>query len=55
MALRQAHSQGRRSLIERSITGTQFAPHVVDAFFRAFRRGFGERADTERATLEAVG
>jgi len=35
--------------------GTQFAPHVVDAFFRAFRRGFGERADTERAALEAVG
>jgi putative nucleotidyltransferase with HDIG domain len=35
--------------------GTQFAPEVVDALFRVLRRGFGERAGHERATLEAVG
>ncbi len=36
--------------------GTQFAPQVVDAFFRALRRGFGESSAPERApSLEAVG
>jgi HD-GYP domain-containing protein (c-di-GMP phosphodiesterase class II) len=35
--------------------GTQFAPHVVDAFFRVLRRGFVERSGDERAALEAVG
>jgi putative nucleotidyltransferase with HDIG domain len=35
--------------------GTQFAPDVVDAFFRVLRRGFGERGGDERAPLEAVG
>jgi putative nucleotidyltransferase with HDIG domain len=35
--------------------GTQFAPEVVDAFFRALRRGFGERGSAERPSLEAVG
>jgi putative nucleotidyltransferase with HDIG domain len=35
--------------------GTQFAPDVVDAFFRVLRRGFGERGGGERPTLEAVG
>ena len=35
--------------------GTQFAPDVVDAFFRVLRRGFGERGGDERPSLEAVG
>ncbi len=35
--------------------GTQFAPQVVDALFRVFGDGFGERSADGRAALEAVG